>query len=87
MANVSDGAWHTVTVSRYGNQVILRLDNGEGEYYAESWPSDKMHRLMALRGSMMFGAAQVSFNPWSGQAYVDEPLSNSKSAMIPSHKT
>lgn len=77
--NVSDGLWHSVSVSRFGNQMILKLDNGIGDNYAEAWPRNAF-RLLALDGSAVFGAAQVSYNPWSGEAYVQRALAQSKSS-------
>ena len=75
--NISDGLWHDISLSRFGNQIILKLDNGDRDHYAEAWPSNSFH-LLALDGSAVFGAAQVSYNPWSGEAYVTKALRQSK---------
>jgi len=73
--NVSDGMRHFVRVSRYGNGAVLRLDAGEGRFYAERWPSDE-HR--ALRLEVASGGGEVTHNFWTNQfhtrAIVDSQL-------------
>ncbi|XP_068236938.1 neural-cadherin-like [Palaemon carinicauda] len=44
--NVSDGEWHLAAVSRFGLNVILSLDEGDGKWYNESFKSDSRHLLM-----------------------------------------
>ena len=74
--NVSDGIWHVAYVQRYGNQVILQLDGGEGKFYAESYP-DNRFRLIAIAQDDVFGAALVTFNEYSGAATVFNALEDS----------
>ena len=69
--NVSDGQWHIVRIGQYGNQLILRLDGGEGKHYAES-PPRKEHRLISLSDKHLFGAADVKY-----KKYVDSPTRTS----------
>ena len=69
--NVSDGQWHVVRVTQYGNNLILRLDGGEGRNYAESPPRDQ-HRLISLSGTRLFGAADVTY-----KKYVNTPTRTS----------
>ena len=71
---VNDGVLHTVRVSRHGNQVILRLDSGEGRYYAEQLPSDS-HRLLTLSSSAsVHVAGDVTYNVWTNAAAVAQNL-------------
>ena len=58
-------------MAQYGNQLILRLDGGEGKYYTESLPRDE-HRLIALSGKHLFGAADVKY-----KKYVNTPTRTS----------
>ena len=75
--NVSDGAWHTVVIGRYGNQVIMRLDSGEGKYQADVWPSvDFRHIIISENGT--YGGAHVIRNDYSMEMTVTAPLVNSK---------
>lgn len=73
--NVSDGMQHFVRVMRYGNGAVLRLDSGEGRFYAEHWPSEE-HR--ALRLNFASGGGEVIRNVWTDQfsthAIVDSKL-------------
>ena len=32
----SDGQWHKVVMERFGKEFIVKLDSGEGRYYAET---------------------------------------------------
>ena len=67
--NASDGLWHVVTISRYGNQVILKMDQGEGKYYNESLPSEE-HQLMNIHDTQeTYGGAEVYY-----KKYVQEPI-------------
>ena len=43
---ISDGEWHFVTVERFGLNVILTLDEGEGKRYNESFMDGSRHLLM-----------------------------------------
>jgi len=63
-ANVSDGQRHVARVTRYGNQAMLRLDSGEGRFYAERWPTDE-HR--ALRLAEAFAGGEVVRNVWTNE--------------------
>ncbi len=79
--NVSDGIWHTAKVGRYGTQVILQVDHGEGTHYGEAQPFDS-HRLQDVGNadSMfadMFGGATVQYDR-TGQPAVDMALVSSK---------
>ena len=74
--NVSDGRWHAVKINRYANQVILRMDNGEGKYYAESYP-DNRFREIDIHPDGVFGAARVTFNEFSQAATVEDTLVDS----------
>lgn len=74
--NVSDGLWHVVRVSRHGNQVVLRLDSGEGKYYTESMPQDA-HRLIYIGDS--FAAADLYYpNRWHTEPQVNKDLIQSE---------
>ena len=64
--NVSDGMRHFVRVSRYGNGAVLRLDAGEGRFYAERWPTDE-HR--ALKLELASGGGEVIRNFWTNQLH------------------
>ncbi|XP_064094830.1 neural-cadherin-like [Macrobrachium nipponense] len=44
--NVSDGEWHLAAVARIGVIVILSLDEGDGNWYNESYRSDSSHLLI-----------------------------------------
>ena len=71
---VDDGVLHTVKVSRYGNQVILRLDFGEGRYRAEQLPTDS-HKLLALDSSAsVFAAGDVTVNVWTNEVTIQQNL-------------
>ena len=74
---VDKGRWHSVVIERYGTNGILRLDRGEGKYYAELGFVDQ-HRWLAFAGSNIFAAADVKYNEYSGEAYVNGDLVNSE---------
>lgn len=59
--NVSDGLWHNVSVVRYDNQVILKLDHGDGKYFNQSMPSSQ-HQLIYVSGyRQVFGGANAYY--------------------------
>jgi len=60
--NVSDGMRHVARVSRYGNQAVLRLDSGEGRFYAEHWPTSE-HQTLRLQDASAGG--EVIRNVWT----------------------
>ena len=76
--NASDGLWHVVTISRYGNQVILKMDQGEGKYYNESLPNEE-HRLMYMHDTRQtYGGAEVYYRKYVQEPIVSEVLVSSK---------
>ena len=54
----------------------MRLDGGEGKYYAESYP-DNRFQLLSIEEKELFGAASVTFNSYSPDVYVESPLEDS----------
>jgi len=62
--DVSDGMRHFVQVTRYGNGAVLRLDSGEGRFYAERWPTEE-HRSLKL--DFASGGGEVTRNVWTQQ--------------------
>lgn len=62
-------------VSRYGNQAILRLDSGEGRFYAERWPSNE-HRALRLQNAS--GGGEVTRNVWTKQISTRHSIIDSK---------
>ena len=54
----------------------MRLDGGEGKYYAESFP-DNRFQLLSIEGKKLFGAASVTFNTYSPDVYVEAALEDS----------
>jgi len=72
--NVSDGMRHVARVTRYGNQAILRLDSGEGRFYAERWPTSD-HRALRLD---VASSGEVTRNVWTDEVSAHS-LINSKS--------
>jgi len=62
--DVSDGMRHVARVTRYGNQAILRLDSGEGRFYAERWPTEE-HRALRLESAS--GGGEVTRNVWTNE--------------------
>ena len=76
--NASDGLSHVVTINRYGNQVILKMDHGEGKYYNESFPTDE-HRLMFIHDTRQtYGGAEVYYRKYVTQPVVTDVLVSSK---------
>jgi len=73
--NVSDGMRHVARVSRYGNQAVLRLDSGEGRFYAERWPSDE-HRVLRLKFASAGG--EVTRNVWTNAVSSRHSIIDSK---------
>lgn len=69
-ANASDGQWHSLEVSRYGNQVIMRMDGREGRYYVSSEYNFDEHSLIQLTGKRIVAAANVDYRYWE---YLDRP--------------
>ena len=55
---VNDGEWHLVIINRYGNNVVLQVDSGEGVYYGESYPVVE-YELISLSDQGLYGAAEV----------------------------
>lgn len=76
--DVADGLWHTVNIERYGTNGVLRLDRGEGKYYAELDFADQ-HRWISLSGMEVFAAADVRYNPFSHTPYINDDLLSSES--------
>ena len=74
---------HVARVTRYGNQAILRLDSGEGRFYAERWPTNE-HR--ALRLHVASGGGQVTRNEWTSEvethAIIDSKLLGHESVLL-----
>ena len=73
--NVSDGVMHLARVERHGNQVVLRLDSGEGQFYAERWPVDE-HRLLRL--SSATGGGFVTHNYWTNAPIIQSQIVQSR---------
>jgi hypothetical protein len=73
--NVSDGEKHVARVKRYGNQVILQLDAGEGPLYAEYWPADE-HRMLRL--GLASAGGEVIHNVWTNAVTVNQGIAQSK---------
>jgi len=69
---------HFAHVKRYGNQVILQLDAGEGPLYAEHWPADE-HRL--LRVGKASGGGEVVRNVWTNMISV-QSIAGSKNFIL-----
>jgi len=82
--SVSDGMRHVARVSRYGNQAVLRLDSGEGRYYAEHWPTSG-HRALRLQDASAGG--EVTRNVWTNgvntHSIIDSTFSSPASKMLP----
>lgn len=62
--NVSDGIWHDTYVTRYGNQVMLRMDLGEGKYYNESNPNDDHRLIYVYNDRQTYGGAEVYYKKY-----------------------
>ena len=76
--NVSDGIMHAVKLNRYGNQLTLHLDGGEGRFFAQSRPIETSFQLIRIDQS--FAAAHVSYkNKWHTQPDIFNDVADSKS--------
>jgi len=73
--NISDGMRHFARVSRYGNGAVLRLDAGEGRFYAERWPTNE-HRSLRLHAAS--GGGEVIRNFWTNEINTHHPVIDSK---------
>ncbi|KAH3883569.1 hypothetical protein DPMN_007529, partial [Dreissena polymorpha] len=58
---VSNGQYHNVTLERYGKEFMLKLDSGEGRYYAES--------LGPVNGMMEFKTRQDQIHSGANVLY------------------
>jgi hypothetical protein len=77
--NVSDGERHVARVKRYGNQVILQLDAGEGPLYAEHWPADE-HRMLRL--GLASAGGELIHNVWTNAVTVNQGIGQSKHSCV-----
>lgn len=59
--NVSNGVYHVANVTRYGNQVILKLDDGQGDNYAELLPDRADMQLIRVDEYHAFAGANVTY--------------------------
>ncbi|ELU14775.1 hypothetical protein CAPTEDRAFT_226653 [Capitella teleta] len=71
--DVADGLWHSVHIERYGTNGVMRLDGGEGKYYAEQ-PFLDQHRWITIDEDLIYASAAVTYNVYTGEAYVDGDL-------------
>ena len=75
--DASDGLWHVLTIYRYGNQIIMKMDGGEGRYYNESWPQDA-HRYIILQDRWTALAASVYYRKYHEFPVVEDGVEDSK---------
>ncbi|XP_064640913.1 neural-cadherin-like isoform X2 [Lineus longissimus] len=52
----SDGEWHSAHVQRFGRIVTLKMDIGEGKFYASTPGIPTDHQLTLLEGTVLGGA-------------------------------
>ena len=58
----SDGQWHQVRLERYGKELMLKMDSGEGRYYAESLGLHNGTPELNLRQSHKYSGANLNFD-------------------------
>ena len=77
---VSNGQYHQVTLERYGKQMILKLDGGEGRYYTETLGPTIGLKDFNTRQDQMYSGASVTYA--SGSAgYSNNDLKDCKSSI------
>lgn len=73
--NVSDGIWHNVYVSRYGSQLLLKLDHGDGKYLNQTLPRFTDHQLLYIADEKMtYGGAHVFYKKFHTEPTVTNML-------------
>lgn len=60
-ADASNGQWHTLEMRRIGQWFQLKMDSGEGRYYAESWGSPLGTQVFFMSMSKILLGARVVF--------------------------
>ena len=74
--NASDGIWHAVNVTRFGNQVIFAMDQSDGVFFNESFPLDEHRWLSVANTQQTFAGAEARYrkyhtDPDVTQVFVD----------------
>ena len=82
--NISDGAWHVVSVSRHAHQVELWVDGGEGRMRVERDDRDG-HRLVAVDGRRVNAGAEVTYRKYTSEPTRTRGLANSKYTVSYTH--
>ena len=61
----NDGQWHQVTVQRVGKELTLKMDSGEGRYYAEFQGPENGNLDLSIRQTEIHSGANLFYS--SGQ--------------------
>ena len=79
-AQAANGQWHSLSVKRIGRWFQLKMDNGEGRNYNETWGSLQDSQFFNLKRDRIVSGSMVKFRPNAN--FHSKDLRDSKSVIL-----